>query len=138
MALDGTRQDRTPESGRACAGRTDRGRTNHAAGAAAEDSVVRHYATRGCPVVARRWRGKGGEIDLVASDGDGLVFVEVKKSRSHDAALERVTARQVARIFAAAQEFLATQPRGLLTDIRFDIGTVDSSGRVRILENAFA
>lgn len=127
MAREGSGQQRQ---------RADRGRVNHAAGAAAEDCVLRHYADRGCPVVARRWRGKGGEIDLVAADGDALVFVEVKKSSSHRAALERVTERQVARIFAAAQEFLATQPRGLLTEVRFDIGTVDRSGQVQVLENA--
>ncbi|ROU01298.1 YraN family protein [Histidinibacterium lentulum] len=124
--------------GHAAARRADRGRVNHAAGAAAEDSVVRHYTERGCPVLARRWRGRGGEIDVIAADGDALVFVEVKKSRSHDAALGRVTERQVRRLMAAAQEFLATRPGGLLTDVRFDIGTVDASGDVRILENALA
>jgi len=136
MTLDGTWSEM--EQGRAMVRRADRGRVNHAAGAAAENSVVRHYAERGCPVVARRWRGKGGEIDLVAADGDALVFVEVKKSRSHAAALERVTERQVRRLMSAAQEFLATRPGGLLTDVRFDIGTVDGSGEVRILENALA
>lgn len=117
--------------------RAIRGKVNHAAGAAAEDSVLRHYLAKGCGLVARRWRGKGGELDIVASDGDRLVFIEVKKSGSHGAALERVTERQVSRLFAAAQEFLASQPRGLLTEMRFDIGTVDGSGQVRILENAF-
>jgi len=117
-----------------------RGRLNHAAGAAAEDSVANEYARRGQPVVARRWRGPGGggEIDLIARDGTGYVFVEVKKGTSHDGALARVSHRQIHRIMASAEEFVGTLAGGSLTEMRFDVATVDSSGRIRILENAFA
>lgn len=107
------------------------------AGLSAEDSVARDYARRGRPVISRRWRGQSGEIDLIAREGDGLVFIEVKKSRSHGRAAERLTRRQMDRIAASASEFLAGEPRGQLTEVRFDLATVDQAGTVRVLENAF-
>ncbi len=85
----------------------------------------------------RRWRGAAGEIDLILRDGETLVFVEVKKSRSFARAADRLSPAQMHRIAAAAAEFLGTQPRGQLSDMRFDVALVDGSGEVRIVENAF-
>jgi putative endonuclease len=112
------------------------GSVSYHAGLSAEDQVARDYQRRGYPVAAHRWRGKGGEIDLVAHDGDGFVFVEVKKSRSHARAAERLSLRQIARLYDAASEFLAQCPRGLNTLARFDVALVDGQGRIEILENA--
>jgi putative endonuclease len=111
--------------------------TNYHAGLAAEAIVAANYAQRGRQVSHERWRGKGGEIDLIIRDGDALVFVEVKKSKTHDQALRRVSRHQMDRLCAAASEFVANEPRGLLTEMRFDVATVDQSGTVQILENAF-
>ena len=116
--------------------RSARGRAGHFAGHATEDAVARDYEGRGYPVLRRNWRGKGGEIDLIAQDGAGLVFIEVKQSRNFDAAVARLSARQIARLQAAAEEFLGTQPRGLLTDMRFDVALVDGRGDLRVIENA--
>lgn len=113
------------------------GRMSYYAGAAAEDLVARDYHHRGNRVLARRWRGRGGEIDLVLQRGEQVVFVEVKRSRSHDRAAARVSRRQMQRIMSAATEFVADQPNGQLTDMQFDVATVDATGTVQILENAF-
>lgn len=113
------------------------GTVSYHAGASAEDSVARGYERRGLPIAARRWRGACGEIDLVARDGEGLIFVEVKHSRSFARAAERLTPRQMERIVAAATEFLAGEPRGLMTPIRFDVALVNGRGEIDILENAF-
>jgi len=58
------------------------GSTSYHAGFAAEEIVADHYWRNGRSVLARRWRGKGGELDLITRDGDDIVFVEVKKSSS--------------------------------------------------------
>ena len=118
--------------------RGDTGRCGHHAGLAAEDGVAAEYGRRGHPVMARRWRGTGGELDLVMQDGDGVIVVEVKKSRSFSRALERLTTRQIGRLVRAAEEFLGTQPRGALTDIRFDVALVNARGEIRVIENALA
>ena len=79
-----------------------RGRTEYHAGLAAEDSIARDYERRGFPVARRRWRGRGGEIDLIARDGEGLIFIEVKKSRDFATAAQRLGARQMARLCQSA------------------------------------
>ncbi len=111
------------------------GAVSYHAGLSAEGSVEAHYARRGHAVIARRWRGSRGEIDLIFGDGDGLIFVEVKKSSSHDRAKLHLSPAQYRRIWGAAEEFLATRPRGLATDVRLDLATVDSAGRIEVLEN---
>ena len=113
------------------------GRTAYHAGLAAEDIVAQDYARRGRPVAHRRWRGEGGEIDLIVREGDCVVFVEVKKSKSFDAAALRLGRRQMDRLCVAATEFLAGEPRGQLTDMRFDLALIDGRGAMRIIENAF-
>ncbi|NCO88096.1 MAG: hypothetical protein GW886_15860 [Rhodobacterales bacterium] len=112
-------------------------RLNHHAGLVAEDIVARDYARRGRPVAQRRWRGPGGEIDLIARDGDCVVFVEVKKSSSFARAAAALGRRQMDRICASAAAFLEGEPRGQLTDVRFDLAVVDGRGAVEIIENAF-
>jgi putative endonuclease len=118
--------------------RKARGLTNNLAGHAAEESVARHYEQRGIPICRQNWRGISGEIDLIGRDGDVVVFVEVKQSRSHDMAASHISQAQIARIFATVDEYLATEPNGLLTDVRIDLALVDRMGRIEVVENAFA
>lgn len=114
------------------------GKTGYLAGLSAENAVEKDYARRGYPVISRRWRGQGGEIDLVLRDGAGIVIVEVKKSRSFSRAMDRLSQRQIARLCSAAEEFVGTQPRGALTDIRFDVALMNDRGEIRVVENALA
>ncbi|WP_300010238.1 YraN family protein [uncultured Roseobacter sp.] len=114
-----------------------RGQMAHHAGSAAEITVARHYETLGFRVAEKRWRGEGGEIDLIMETPDQVVFVEVKQSRSFEAAALRISQRQRMRIFAAAAEYLGTLPNGSLTEARFDVALVNGLGEVQILENAF-
>ena len=115
-----------------------RGQTSFHAGLAAEEIVSRAYLARGYELAAERWRGVAGEVDLIFRRNGALVFTEVKKSRSFDTAALRIGARQMARITAAAQEFAAGEPRGLLTEMRVDAALVDGRGGLRVLPNAFA
>jgi putative endonuclease len=118
--------------------RSARGRANYHAGHAAEGSVARHYEDRGIAICARNWRGITGEIDLIGRQGDVVIFVEVKQSRSHDLAASHLSQAQIGRIFATVDEFLAGEPKGLLTDVRIDLALVDGQGRIEVVENAFA
>lgn len=65
------------------------------------------------------------EIDLILRDGAALIFVEVKQSRSFARAAESLSARQMQRIYRSAEEFLAGEPAGSLTEVRFDVALVD-------------
>lgn len=88
-------------------------------------------------IAHHRWRGDAGEVDLIARNGDQVVFVEVKKSRSFAAASYRLGPRQMDRILAAGSEFISAEPAGLLTDVRFDLALVNNVGDVQVVENAF-
>lgn len=114
-------------------------RTRYLAGLSAEAQVARHYATSGYRIVAQRWRGGGGEVDLIVNDGfDGWVFVEVKKSATHARASCRVGPAQVRRLVSAAETYLGGLPQGLATPARFDVALVDAQGRIDVIENAIA
>ncbi len=117
--------------------RRSRGEMAYHAGVAAETRISRDYEQRGYPVVRQRWRGKSGEIDLIAQDGDGLVFIEVKHSKTFDRAAARLSTTQIRRIYASAEEYLGLMPRGSLTEVRFDVALVNGHGETRIIENAF-
>ena len=111
------------------------GALNYLSGLAAEDSVERHYAALGARILARRWRGKTGEIDLIMHLGEEVLFVEVKKAATCAAAAERLNFGQLARIMSAAEEYVGGPPDGLLTPIRLDAALVDDKGAVEVIEN---
>ncbi len=90
----------------------------------------------GYRIVARNWRTRDGELDLIVARRGELVVCEVKtrSSRRYGHPLEAVTPTKQARIRRLAMAFLAeTEARGRL---RFDIATVES-GRVEVFEAAF-
>lgn len=117
--------------------RKARGATAFSAGRMGEDSVCRDYVARGYELIAQRWRGRSGEIDLIMQRADEYVFVEVKASSSHHFAAERIDRRQMDRICNTALEFCASLAQGLWTLMRFDAALVDGTGRVEVIENAF-
>ncbi|WP_085306926.1 YraN family protein [Planktotalea arctica] len=106
------------------------------AGQSAEMQVAADYERRGHHLAARRWRGKAGEVDLIFNSGSEVVFVEVKKARHFSDAALRISSRQQQRICLAAEEYLGTQPNGLLTPMRVDAAFVNGHGEVQVLENA--
>jgi putative endonuclease len=113
------------------------GLTGYHAGRVAEDIVARDYTDRAHVFAAKRWRGAGGEIDLIMRKGPQVIFVEVKKSASFAKAATRLGRRQMDRLVAAGSEFLAGEPMGQLTDVRFDLALVNGTGEVQVIENAF-
>ncbi|MGB3554912.1 MAG: YraN family protein [Jannaschia sp.] len=114
------------------------GTISYHSGLAAEESVSRHYARGGHEIVGRRWRGKGGEIDVIAFNGADTIFIEVKKSDTHAHAAERLGPHQMRRLFDCAGEYMGTLPDGLNSSVRFDVALVDASGRIEIVENALS
>jgi putative endonuclease len=92
-------------------------------------------------ILARNYRCRVGEIDLVARDGPVVVFVEVKERRSdsHGTAVEAVTWRKRQRIVRAARIYATVN--GLAdAPVRFDVLAIDwtpSGPRVRHDAGAF-
>ena len=102
------------------------------AGRAAEAIAGRFLEARGLTIVARNFRTRRGEIDLIARDGATLVFVEVRfrRSASHGGAAASITAMKQARMVAAAQLYLLRQ-RGD-PPCRFDAILLDALDPARV------
>lgn len=117
--------------------RFHQGQQAYFAGLAAEEAVLRHYEGVGFVALEKRWRGAGGEVDLILQKGRQLVFVEVKQSKTHAEAAGYLNHRQQARIYSASEAFLAQSGDLQNCDMRFDAALVDGQGQIEILENAF-
>lgn len=95
-------------------------------GLVGEDFVAKSLVARGMRVLARNWRIKEGELDLVVEDLDGaIVFVEVKtrSSISHGDPLESITNEKAYRIQRLALAWLATNQR-LGSRYRIDVAGI--------------
>jgi putative endonuclease len=106
-----------------------------------EDLACRELERRGYAIVARRYRRRGGEIDIIARDGRTLVFVEVKarEDRAFGDGAEAVTARKQRRMVQIALDYLM---RNHLADCpcRFDVVSVHLDAdvpAVAVYQNAF-
>jgi len=76
--------------------------------------------------VARNWRGKRGELDLVlVTPADRLVFVEVKTTvRSYEEAWSRIDPEKEGHLTAVAYEFLRAHGLPADNEFRFDVVVV--------------
>ena len=107
-----------------------------------ESEAARFLTARGYRILDRNVRLRRGEIDLVAYDGDVLVFVEVKARRGtqYGGALWAVDARKQRQLSRLAVQYLA---RERLRDCscRFDLVLIEESGNgtttVKLIQNAF-
>ncbi len=88
-------------------------------GRQSEDWAVDYLQQLGWTIVARNFRGRRGEIDVVARHGQVLVFVEIKGSLRQPR-VEAVLPRQIHRVRGAAEEFLVRNRLSLDSDMRFD------------------
>ncbi|MFY9657462.1 MAG: YraN family protein [Methylocystis sp.] len=71
-------------------------------------------------ILARRYRVKGGEIDIVARRGDVVAFVEVKARAEMDAALIAITPQKERRLRIAAERWLVQNPWAVNCTLRAD------------------
>lgn len=111
----------------------------------AEEQAAAFLEGQGYRVVARNYRTRIAEADLVVTDGKTVVFVEVKgrRHRRFGTPWDAVDGRKRRRIVAAARAFLAQHPRYRNMTVRFDAVALEPApggGRWRIqwLPDAFS
>jgi len=108
-------------------------------GQAAEARVDRTARARGWRCVARNYSCRGGELDLVYTDQDWLIVVEVRyRARSdygHAAATVRRSKQR--RIILSTRHFLLTHPQYDQYAVRFDVVGVDGNNTLDWIEGAF-
>jgi putative endonuclease len=105
-----------------------------ALGDAGERLAERRLTALGWQIIERKWRVRGGEIDLIALDGDELVFVEVKTRRGspQGTAEEAVDARKAARLIALGDRYVGDHPEHAERVWRVDVVaiTIDRRGAI--------
>lgn len=112
-------------------------------GEAAERLAERYLAARGLDLVARNFRCRFGELDLVCLDADVLVIVEVRQRARRDfgGALASVTAAKRRKIIRAAKIFLSRHGQWRAHRVRFDVigvqGRADAAQDVIWIKAAF-
>ena len=115
--------------------------TRQALGRWGEDLAAAYLQQRGMVILERNFRGKRGEVDIIARDGDDLVFVEVKtrSSCTFGTPQEAVNRRKQQQIIHLAEIYLQSHPSRLQP--RFDVVAVTAAPHaeplVEHLPNAF-
>ncbi|CAN5805401.1 YraN family protein [soil metagenome] len=99
--------------------------------------MARWYEQRGFEVVARNWRCREGEIDLILRRQRMIVFCEVKtrSSTAFGAPVEAVTYAKRRRLRHLAAHWLDDTPLRA-AGIRFDVASV-LAGKIEVIEGAF-
>src|SRR4029079_7192088 len=100
-----------------------------------EDLACREHERRGYAIVARGYRCRGGEIDIIARDGETIVFVEVKtrEDLAFGGGADAVTAFKRRRIVQTAEDYLARHHRGDCP-CRFDVVAIDVTSGAPVFE----
>jgi putative endonuclease len=106
-----------------------------------EEAALRTYRERGYMLLARNWRCPLGELDLVLSRGDEVVFCEVKSRRpsAFGAPFEAVGRDKQRKLRSLAQAFCAAE-RTRAETYRFDVASVTmgpGGTDVYVFEDAF-
>ncbi len=106
-----------------------------------EDVAVQFLIENGFTILMRNFRADRGEIDIVAREGDCVVFVEVKTGSSQyfGPPEEKITRSKQRQLYKIANHFIQQHPR-LDVDYRFDAIIVDGSKeqyQIRHYPNAF-
>lgn len=106
-------------------------------GAWGEERAAQYLIEKGYRILSRNWRNRGGkELDIVALDGDTLVFVEVKTRAAHSLIdpLAAVTPLKQHRLVLAADSYIRCHRLNL--NARFDIITIQGTD-LQHIPNAF-
>ena len=118
--------------------KTTTGKVSYHSGQAAELQVARHYEGDGWRVLERRFKSAAGEIDLALHRNDTVLFVEVKRARTHGIAASRISLQQITRINQSAKIFVDEHLSGQNFEMRLDAALVDQKGEIQIFPDALA
>jgi putative endonuclease len=106
-------------------------------GESAEEQAHNFLIKNGLKPVTRNFRCKQGELDLIMTEQQTLVIIEVRfrKTDKYGSAAESVTRAKQSRIIAATHVYLSSQKTNC--PIRFDVVAISGNGSIDWIKNAF-
>lgn len=105
-------------------------------GRSAEIAAAAELGRRGYKIIASNYRCRSGEIDLIADEGECLVFIEVrcKRTEAYGTPAESITIAKQRKLLAAARHYLSEKKLGDV-DCRFDVvEVIQHDGKLAVKE----
>jgi len=108
-------------------------------GRAGEEAAALHLQEKGMQILEKNFRSRIGEVDIIALDGETLVFAEVKSWAAYgiDALEQAIDAKKRHKIIETSKYFLALHRKYRYMAVRFDVIFV-SPGGITHLASAFS
>ena len=107
-------------------------------GSSGEEAAVRFLEEKGIKIVQKNFRTRRGEIDIIALDGDALVFIEVKSWNSYgiDSLEYALDNKKKQKIIETSKYFLSSYREYKYMTIRYDVVFISPMG-ITHLASAF-
>jgi len=101
-------------------------------GRAGEEAAVSHLEKKGITILEKNFRSRWGEVDIIALDGDTLVFVEVKNWSAYgiEALEQALDAKKQKKIIETSKYFLSLHRKYRYMAIRFDVIFISPRGSI--------
>ena len=117
-------------------------RNSHQQGQKAEQLALQHLQKQGLQLIRQNFHSRQGELDLIMSQGENIVFIEVRQRSqiSHGSALESISRQKQQRIIYTAHYYLQQHPKQANRPCRFDVVAIDgkeNQEKIQWLQNAF-
>ncbi len=107
-----------------------------------EDRAAKYLQEKGYEIIARNWRTRTGEIDIIAYKNETIVFVEVKTlpNGTLDMIKRELNHQKLERILKTSKRFLLNHRQYSMSYVKFDVIIIDMPGLEPVyhIENAFA
>lgn len=106
-------------------------------GEKSEQQACAYLLKQGLQLVEKNFHSRYGEIDIIMTEGDTLVIIEVRfrKSNKYGGAIESISQKKQSRIIATTQYYLSTHK--VNSAIRFDVITMSNNSDLHWIKNAF-
>lgn len=103
-----------------------------------EEAAINHLKDKGYSIVAKNYRCRIGEIDIIARENGYLVFIEVKYRSSLNKGYphEAISSHKMKKIINIAQYYMLTNNISYDSPCRFDVVTILES-KIEVIKNAF-
>lgn len=103
-----------------------------------EITAASYLAASGFEIIELNYSCRYGEVDIIAKDGNYLVFCEVKyrKSRSAGLPMEAVSYEKQKKIIGTAYFYIINHNLPENTEVRFDVVSI-LAGEITLIKNAF-
>lgn len=111
----------------------------HEKGLEAENAALTYLENKGFVIIAKRFKRRGGEIDLIATKAKSICFIEVRYRKNFSLAAESITPQKQKRLIQTAEKFIQENSDFIkeFPYMCFDVILLNNQKNIRHITNAF-